>query len=1107
MNSVTEKQLRAQVEASRNNAAALAALDHRLQAIREPWGGPLRLKVIALKRTLDTSQHASSHWGVPFGLPQPDGRPLYGYRLSSAAFPKLQAHLETKARPGRIATGGDKALFVLWAAEWFRRSYKGGVSRWDDVGEAIGLRLGQAEWRALADDGLRMWRVAPMRLGGVTYRLRNLARQGGFPVAAVEDGANAWATAYLGRLVGILLHERAWTAERAYRHAEALGTTLPSTWQSPDFYTLAADLAGAVATLRRRAEEGGALGALAPSDWLDANEPDWRDRLPLVIDSAAGRRLVDGLMHAAATRGGTATVRLVRLMMRTGNEWQPRLRLDLEGAVPLPGRHAEEWSRLRLYAAGELSRYLPGELAVLEPDGNGGWLSAPARPGAAACEVPLDVPLTFEVRGDRQRVDDLSRMPGSAAVAGPFLVCHADAEEAEDAPSALVVAGASAGKYRANPLFLFTPSGWVVAGSVDGAVQRLPASGAWQLWRVSEGGAVLASPQGDRYAVLSGQSAEQRDELILHARPPAACRHADGVALSLGRPEPWVRDRETLRSPKPREIVWRRAGQSQWRPFAGFDGQGTCEFAWRDGATTLLRDRRSCTVLPADFCVAVERLGGVPTVTVAGWPGHVHVEPGQHAGPGQWRVLPDGLMQSDATVLLGQPGAEPVPLKVRLPHAACLATWAGELLPRKRRLGLAELSDLVARASGRCQLHARLLDRNRRRVPQAALDWWFDDELALGSIRDDLSALLRPLGELDATMELQFNTSPDVWFVCESAMELQATNDSLCPTRAVPDGARVVARALHDPAVERDITPGGPARGVQEFRAGADLPGCLLIYLRLGERVLSRPFWLTGPPLSTAPPNRLGEAMAVADKNARMGQLAALYDDAEADGPAGRVVMKQVAGLVASLAGLPPSTFDALSLLPSRPLALARLAFEAPDQDLRAVLRLAEGLPMAWPLVPKACWDKAANWHLASILAAIPPEITGAPKLAAGEIGRRARAIAAEEPALAVLFRLSADAVTLPDAAQFFMQLAHDDASHAGRSPFRPSLTPLLPDWQRFDDLFWRALDAPCAAALAVAGRARLTDDQVRCVKDVARRHPRYFKQAFTARWKELIDG
>ena len=104
-----------------------------------------------------------------------------------------------------------------------------------------------------------------MRLGGVTYRLRNLARQGGFPVAAVEGGANTWASAYLGRLVGILLHERAWTAERAHRHAEALGPTLPSTWQSPNFYTLAADLAGAVATLRRRAEEGGALGALAPS--------------------------------------------------------------------------------------------------------------------------------------------------------------------------------------------------------------------------------------------------------------------------------------------------------------------------------------------------------------------------------------------------------------------------------------------------------------------------------------------------------------------------------------------------------------------------------------------------------------------------------------------------------------------------------------------------------------------------------------------------------------------------------------------------------------------------------------------------------------------------
>lgn len=76
MNNAIEKQLRAQVEASRSDVAALAALDHRLQAIRESWAGPLRLKVIALKRVLGTPQHASNHWGVPFGLPHPDGRPL-----------------------------------------------------------------------------------------------------------------------------------------------------------------------------------------------------------------------------------------------------------------------------------------------------------------------------------------------------------------------------------------------------------------------------------------------------------------------------------------------------------------------------------------------------------------------------------------------------------------------------------------------------------------------------------------------------------------------------------------------------------------------------------------------------------------------------------------------------------------------------------------------------------------------------------------------------------------------------------------------------------------------------------------------------------------------
>src|SRR3546814_14267199 len=77
--------------------------------------------------------------------------------------------------------------FVLWAADWFRRSYQGGVQRWADIEKVLELHLSQGDRRDLADQGFRAWGVEPLINAPGNQRLATLARQGGFLAAATAS--------------------------------------------------------------------------------------------------------------------------------------------------------------------------------------------------------------------------------------------------------------------------------------------------------------------------------------------------------------------------------------------------------------------------------------------------------------------------------------------------------------------------------------------------------------------------------------------------------------------------------------------------------------------------------------------------------------------------------------------------------------------------------------------------------------------------------------------------------------------------------------------------------------------------------------------------------
>ncbi|MBW0007612.1 MAG: hypothetical protein JO335_07845, partial [Sphingomonas sp.] len=466
---VDRASFKARIEAGRADYGALSQLESELRQISADWAAPMRLHVINLRRQLGKGAASTTAtptmpvktpwWAERFNLPRPDGRPLYQYRLSTEAFEELEKHLTAAAMPSGFAKPSDDALFVLWGAEWFRRCFRGGLRRWQDLGERFHLRLGQGEYRSLADRGLRFWGIRPLILNGLNHRLLALARQGGFPVAALEDGG--WVERYLENIVGLVLSEETPSIEAAFNHAEALCHFVPGGWQHQELYAVSADLALAIVELRREAQAGGLLAGLPASVWLDTHRPDWRDGLPLVVDGQAAKRLIDGLMKVAAIKGGSGSVSTTRALERIDGIWHERMSFELNGSLKGSQLSSLEtsWSRLRLYPAGELARYVSGELAIVEPGEKGEWVAA-ASSAARAADVPLNVPALVELRGGSERIGNPLLLKNGASVSDGFLVCSSDEEVENSLPSRLVVQGNASGKYKADPLYVILPQHW-----------------------------------------------------------------------------------------------------------------------------------------------------------------------------------------------------------------------------------------------------------------------------------------------------------------------------------------------------------------------------------------------------------------------------------------------------------------------------------------------------------------------------------------------------------------------------------------------------------------------------------------------------------------------
>lgn len=247
---------------------------------------------------------ASSAWLIGLlssrGLVRPDGRMLYEYRLTNDEFLALQLELHEfsgVALDSFYVLNDFSPLFVMFAAEWWRRKYAGGAWRWTPIVEGFGNDPNYFSPISRSDAvlrGLAYWGHRPNGEGKQYFGA--IVAHGGLPLTFIgqKGGKLASIMAFTLRLAARYGWDEASVTASVSEQAE----NLPDSLRRREIYQLIAKMVLVVLELR---QEFGLAGFADPLARLGEKDPKWQERFPLPLEDDAAQRLLTGLVREAAT--------------------------------------------------------------------------------------------------------------------------------------------------------------------------------------------------------------------------------------------------------------------------------------------------------------------------------------------------------------------------------------------------------------------------------------------------------------------------------------------------------------------------------------------------------------------------------------------------------------------------------------------------------------------------------------------------------------------------------------------------------------------------------------------------------------------------------------
>jgi len=232
-----------------------------------------------------------------YNLHKPDGRPLYQFRISDEEFTELTDLLKLSSHFGvenitRMFLWD--AAFVFYAAEWWRRHYSGQWG-WDGIFESISLDnndLTAIRRNTLIETGLLRWRRKVRAHDGTRKFLGTIATEGGLPLHQLANNGG-WLKAILKPVIAKHVSKDISVSTLVDNYQDLI----PRSYRMTELNQILIEIVETVVKLKHDHQ---LMYKDTPIEWLDNNQPTWRELFPLPIDDSAGESLLSDLVDTAS---------------------------------------------------------------------------------------------------------------------------------------------------------------------------------------------------------------------------------------------------------------------------------------------------------------------------------------------------------------------------------------------------------------------------------------------------------------------------------------------------------------------------------------------------------------------------------------------------------------------------------------------------------------------------------------------------------------------------------------------------------------------------------------------------------------------------------------
>lgn len=419
------------------------------------------------------------------GLGRPDGRWLFAYNQSRTDFDQLEQLLKdlcVEAGSFSLLIRRKKAfsaLFVFYAAEWWKNCYSGGIWDWSPIVESLGGDLHSFPQQLRSECvtlGLRFWGHKPLEQGEGRKYIGAIAVHGGIPMKLLVLGA--------GKLSAVLTQvlrqagRYSWNLHQIEDAVEQYQHQLPAAYRRPEIANLLATFIDTVLQLK---SEFRLSERIDPIQYLDAEVSGWRNRFPISMEVDAAQTLLVGLVREASTQRVTTTADIFKCERRLKESAHPGI-YSIESVVSHSNRIAADLlaQYFGLNGTDALPRYLGIDLEVETRHGmiEGRFVLGAAEPVVNLTGRKISFKGVAALMEHRLILRDHSKdLSERVTASGGGALLHDEPmvfERADDGIVRFIASGSV--RVRSATAIVALPEGWVVEcedGSTPGRIGTL----------------------------------------------------------------------------------------------------------------------------------------------------------------------------------------------------------------------------------------------------------------------------------------------------------------------------------------------------------------------------------------------------------------------------------------------------------------------------------------------------------------------------------------------------------------------------------------------------------------------------------------------------------